>query len=516
MLDNAIKLQLKEIFSSLNAHYTFQIAVRPHDPKSNELADMLKEVADSSENISCRTEEGNEPFFKILKNDTPTGILFRAIPGGHEFTSLLLAILNADGKGKNLPDKHTEARIKALRGEISLTTFMSLECTNCPDVVQALNIITLLNPGISHEILDGALHEDEVQKQNIQAVPTVFANGELLHIGRGSIGELLNKLEEKFGYSETVKSETKSYDVIVAGGGPAGATAAIYSARKGLKTAIVAERIGGQVNETVGIENITSIPYTTGKQLAADLYKHLHDYPIDILENRRIENINIVDGIKIVNVKGGETYTAPVLIAATGADWRKLGIPGEEEYTGRGVAFCPHCDGPFYKGKHVAVIGGGNSGVEAAIDLAGICSKVTLIEYLENLKADTILQEKLRSLPNVDIMTNKATSEIVGNGNKVTGIIVKERTDGNENLIALDGVFVQIGLKANSTLFAHLLDTNRIGEIPTDKNCRTAIKGLYAAGDVSDVSYKQIIISMGEGAKAALAAFEDRLRNDIK
>lgn len=516
MLDNAIKLQLKEIFSNLEAHYTFQIASRPHDPKSDELAGMLKEVADSSDNISCSIEEGDEPGFSILKNDVPTGIVFKAIPGGHEFTSLLLAILNADGKGKNLPDKHTEARIKALKGEITLKTFMSLECTNCPDVVQALNIITLLNPHISHDILDGALHEEEVNKLNIQAVPTVFANGEVLHIGRGSIGELLNKLEERFGSGEAFKAETQNYDVIVAGGGPAGATAAIYSARKGLRVAIVAERIGGQVNETVGIENITSVPYTTGKQLAADLYKHLRDYPIAIFENRSIESINVKDGIKIVNAKGGETYEAPVLIAATGASWRKLGVPGEEEYTGRGVAFCPHCDGPFYKGKHVAVIGGGNSGVEAAIDLAAICSKVTLIEYLENLKADTVLQDKLRSLPNVEIKTNRMTSEIAGDGNKVTGLIIKERNSGEESLIALDGVFVQIGLRANSALFEHLLETNRIGEIPTDKNCRTAIKGIYAAGDVSDVSYKQIIISMGEGAKAALAAFEDKLRNETK
>ena len=308
---------------------------------------------------------------------------------------------------------------------------------------------------------------------------------------------------------------TKYYDVIVAGAGPAGATAAIYSARKGLKVAIIAERIGGQVNETMGIENLISVPQTTGKQLAQDLKKHLAEYHIDILENRRIEKVEVAEGMKVLSVKGGETYKAPVLIIATGANWRKLNVPGEEKYIGHGVAFCPHCDGPFYKDKEVAVIGGGNSGVEAAIDLAGVCSKVTVFEFMDTLKADTVLQEKAKSLPNVDIITNTQTVEVLGNGDKVVGLIKKDRSSEKEEIFALDGIFVQIGLTANSTLFKELLETNRMGEILTDKNGRTSVKGIYAAGDVTDVSYKQIVIAMGEGAKAALAAFEDRMRGTI-
>lgn len=514
MLDNAIKLQLREIFSDLNAHYTFLIAVHPTHPKYDELVDMLREVSLSSENISCEMVQGSELKFDILRNNAATGITFKAIPGGHEFTSLLLAVLNADGKGKNLPDEHTQRRIRAIEAKIHIDTFMSLECTNCPDVVQSLNIITMLNPNITHSIIDGAIYNEQADKLNIQAVPTVYANGELLSVGRATLGELLNKIEEKFGTAKTA-SDTKEYDVIVAGGGPAGVTAAIYSARKGLNVAIVAQRIGGQVNETQGIENITSLPYTTGKQFAENLRKHLQEYPVDILENRTIEKIETQGAIKTLHIKGGELCKAPIIIAATGASWRKLNVPGEEEYTGRGVAFCPHCDGPFYKGKEVAVIGGGNSGVEAAIDLAAICSKVTLFEFAETLKADKILQEKLRTLDNVKTITNCQTTRIVGDGEKVTGIITKDRSSGTETHHALQGVFVQIGLKANSELFAENLETTAIGEIPTDKNGRTKIKGLYAAGDVTDVSYKQIVIAMGEGAKAALAAFEDRMHGNV-
>ena len=426
-----------------------------------------------------------------------------------------MAVLNADGKGKNFPDEFITRRIKALRGPISLTTYLSLTCTNCPDVVQALNMMVLLNGQIRHEAVDGSINEEEVERMKVQAVPTVFADGEQIHVGRSSMGDLLEKLEARYGSVELEAVETKEYDVLVAGAGPAGATAAIYSARKGLKVAIIAERIGGQVNETMGIENLISVPQTTGKQLAQDLKKHLAEYHIDILENRRIEKVEVAEGMKVLSVKGGETYKAPVLIIATGANWRKLNVPGEEKYIGHGVAFCPHCDGPFYKDKEVAVIGGGNSGVEAAIDLAGICSKVTVFEFMDTLKADTVLQEKAKSLPNVDIITNTQTVEVLGNGDKVVGLIKKDRSSEKEEIFALDGIFVQIGLTANSALFKELLETNRMGEILTDKNGRTSVKGIYAAGDVTDVSYKQIVIAMGEGAKAALAAFEDRMRGTI-
>ena len=509
MLDSAIKEQLKGLFAQLDAHYTFDIFVHPrHESR----ADLLEEVASCSEKLSCRLQESEGLKFILLKEGEDTGITFRAVPGGHEFTSLLMAVLNADGKGKNFPDEFITRRIRALRGPINLTTYLSLSCTNCPDVVQALNLMVVLNPQIRHQAVDGAVNEEEVNRMKVQAVPTVFADGEQIHVGRGSIGDLLEKLEARYGSVEPESFETKEYDVLVAGGGPAGA---IYSARKGLRVAVVAERIGGQVNETMGIENLISVPRTTGKELAQDLKDHLAAYHIDVLENRRIEKTEVVGRMKVLSVKGGESYKAPVLIIATGANWRKLNVPGEEKYIGHGVAFCPHCDGPFYKDKEVAVIGGGNSGVEAAIDLAGICSKVTVFEFMETLKADTVLQEKVRSLPNVDIFTHTQTVEVLGDGDKVVGLIKKDRSSEKEEIFALDGIFVQIGLTANSALFKDLVETNRMGEILTDKNGRTSVKGVYAAGDVTDVSYKQIIIAMGEGAKAALAAFEDRMRGEV-
>ena len=414
--------------------------------------------------------------FTLLKDDVETGIKFRGIPGGHEFTSLLLAVLNADGKGKNLPDEAIRRRIRALQGDISLQTYVSLTCTNCPDVVQALNII-----------------------------------------GRGSLGELLQKLEEAFGSApqEDEAPIERDFDVLVLGGGPAGASAAIYSARKGLRVAIVAERIGGQVKETVGIENLISVPQTTGAELANALRTHIEHYPIEIFEERKIEKVKLQGTEKSVSTVGGEMFHASAVIIATGASWRKLNVEGEAEYIGRGVAFCPHCDGPFYQGKHVAVIGGGNSGIEAAIDLAGICRKVTVFEFADTLKADQVLQEKARSLPNVEIFTSSQTIKVDGNGEKVTSIRIKDRLTGEERDFPLDGIFVQIGLAANSAPFRNKLETTPTGEIKIDAFCRTTLPGVYAAGDVSNVPYKQIVIAMGEGAKAALSAFDDRIRGVI-
>ena len=485
------------------------------------MAEFLNDFVTTSSHISVEYHEatGNTLYFDLLKEDRPTGITFRGIPNGHEFTSLLLAILNADGKGKNLPDEGIARRISALQGDIRLQTYISLSCTNCPDVVQTLNIFTLLNPNISHEMVDGALFQDEVEAKGVQAVPSVFANGELLHVGRGSLGELLEKLEARYpstndSENSTIEPILRSYDVVVVGGGPAGASAAIYSARKGLKVAIVAERIGGQVKETVGIENLISIPYTTGSELADNLRTHLTHYPIELFENRRIESTSLQGKEKVVTVTGGEMFVAPAVIIATGAGWRRLNVEGEAEYIGRGVAFCPHCDGPFYAGKRVAVVGGGNSGIEAAIDLAGICQKVTVIEFMDSLKADQVLQEKVRSLSNVEILTSTQTTKVVGNGEKLTALQLRNRESGEERTLELDGVFVQIGLSANSQPFEELEKT-RIGEIVIDAHCRTNIAGVYAAGDVSSVPYKQIIIAMGEGAKAALTAFDDRVRGII-
>ena len=521
MLDTAILQQVTDIFSTLEADFTLVARCSASRDERAQLVEFLNDFATTSPRLSVEHHDadGDTLEFSLYKGGEATGVTFRGIPNGHEFTSLLLAILNADGKGKNLPDEGVVRRIRALSGDIRLQTYVSLTCTNCPDVVQTLNIFALLNPNISHEMVDGALFQSEVDAKGVQAVPAVFADGEMLHVGRGSLGELLEKLEAR--YPSVPQSGdasntpiTRSFDVVVLGGGPAGASAAIYSARKGLRVAILAERIGGQVKETVGIENMISIPYTTGSELADNLRTHLTHYPIELFENRRVESTELQGAEKRIMVVGGEIFTAPAVIIATGAGWRRLNVEGETEYIGRGVAFCPHCDGPFYAGKSVAVVGGGNSGIEAAIDLAGICKRVTVIEFMDELKADKVLQDKVRSLPNVDVLLSTQTTKVIGNGDKLTALQLKDRLTGEERELALDGVFVQIGLSANSAPFAELEKT-RIGEIIIDAHCRTNIAGVYAAGDVSSVPYKQIIIAMGEGAKAALTAFDDRVRGVI-
>jgi len=514
MLDIATKEQLRTIFAELQNSYTFGISVAPQHESKNELIELLNDVADCSDKITCTIKDSDDLKFSLLKNGENTGVAFRGVPNGHEFTSLLMAILNSDNKGKNIPDEAICNRIKSLKGPIELTTYVSLTCTNCPDVVQALNLMAILNPNISHEMVDGAIYQEEVEALKIQGVPAVFANNKLLHSGKASFSELLQKLETHYGTIEAERPP-QYYDVLVVGGGPAGAAAAIYSARKGLKVAVLAERIGGQVKETVGIENLISVPKTTGEELAANLSKHMQEYNIKTLEHRRVEKVFNEGKEKIIAVKGGEKFIAPAVIIATGANWRKLNIPGEADYIGRGVAFCPHCDGPFYKNRHVAVIGGGNSGIEAAIDLAGICSKVTVVEFLDELKADKVLQEKVKNLSNVEVFLSSQTSEVIGNGEKVIGIRVKDRKTETEQTIDLEGVFVQIGLAANSAAFKDIVTTNRIGEIEIDAHCRTNQAGIYAAGDVTTVPYKQIVIAMGEGAKAALSAFDDKIRGII-
>lgn len=513
MLDITLKKQITEIFNGLEAEYCFDIHISPQHESYSELVELLEGVASCSNKINTNITEDNGLVFHLLKNGEPTGISFRGVPTGHEFTSLLLAILNSDGKGKNFPDEYISKRIKELKGPVNLTTYVSLTCTNCPDIVQALNMMAVLNPGISHEMVDGAINQQEVDTLKLQGVPAVFGDGQLLHVGRGELGELLTKLENQYGTERSaVEIRAKEYDVIVVGGGPAGSAAAIYSARKGLRVAVLAERVGGQVKETVGIENLISTPKTTGEELANNIKLHMQEYAIDILEHRKVSQVEVVDGQKVIHVNGGEAFIAPALIIATGASWRRLNAPGESEYIGKGVAFCPHCDGPFYQGKHVAVVGGGNSGIEAAIDLAGICSKVTVLEFLDELKADKVLQEKARSLSNVEIILSAQTTEVVGNGEKVTGIRVKDRKTEQESVTELDGIFVQIGLSPNSGIFKDVVNTNRMGEIEVDSHCRTNISGIYAAGDVATTPYKQIIIAMGEGAKAALSAFDDRIR----
>jgi alkyl hydroperoxide reductase subunit F len=514
MIDESLAAQLRQVFGSLNASYKLVVANGTSD-KQNDLVELARTTAATSDKIEFALEGTVDQGVRmdLLKDGAPTGITFRGVPGGHEFTSFVLAILNADGKGK-LPDEGIQARVKALKGPVQLRTYVSLSCTNCPDVVQALNLVTLLHPGITHEMIDGELHQEDIDRLGIQGVPSVFAGDELLHVGKGSFAELVELLEAKVGKDDQVTSQpqaAKEYDVVVVGGGPAGASAAIYAARKGLRTAIVAQKFGGQVQETLGIENLIGTAYTEGPKLTADLDKHVRAYPIDVLEHRRVERI--VDGVeKEVLIQGGERIKTPTLIIATGAKWRELGVPGEKEYIGRGVAFCPHCDGPFYKGRPVAVVGGGNSGVEAAIDLSGICTHVTLIEFADALKADAVLIKNLESRPNVTVISSARTTKVNGDGSKVLGLEYEDRKTKETRSVEVDGVFVQIGLSPNSAIVADLLTLNRFGEIVVDDKGRTSVPGIYAAGDVTTTPFKQIVIAMGDGAKVALTAFEDRMR----
>jgi alkyl hydroperoxide reductase subunit F len=513
MLEQALKEQVKSVFANLKNTYTFRIEVADSHPNKSELIDLLSDVASCSDRIGMEITSGPSLAFRIAQNGEPSNVVFRAVPNGHEFTTLLLAVLNKDGIGKNLPDETIVARIKALKGRVELKSYISLTCTNCPDVVQALNVMAFHNPNIQHDIIDGGINKEEVEALQIQAVPSVFLNGEMLHVGRSSIGELLDKIEKKVGTEFSIENQpAKEYDVIVIGGGPAGSSAAIYSARKGLRVALVAQQVGGQLIETVGIENMISITKTTGAQLTASLKNHLSDYPVDILENRQVTQVSLVDGLKHVQTSMGEKLVAPSIIVSTGASWRRLNVAGEQQYIGAGVAFCAHCDGPFYKNKRVAVVGGGNSGLEAALDLSSLASEVTLLEYMDELKGDQVLQDKLKKVPNVRIVTSAQTMSIEGDGSKVTSIQLKHRHTGQEEEVQLDGVFVQIGLKANTSVFADILKLAPTGEIVIDAHCRTSVPGIYAAGDATTVPYKQIVVAMGEGAKAALSSFEDYLK----
>lgn len=511
MLDQSIINQLNQVYEPLEGK--FELVVKKSDhPNQQELLEMLTQLANCSDKIQLVESNGTSdyPEFSIKRNQIETGISFRGIPGGHEFTSLVLSILNADRKGK-LPDLGIQKRVSRLMGRIELKTYISLSCENCPEVVQALNQMAIFNSQLKHQMIDGQYAQDEIDELQIQGVPTVVCNDTVISIGKSNFSELLQKLEEHCG-TEEAEEETDLglYDVVVIGGGPAGASASIYSARKGLKTALITESVGGQVNDTKGIENLISVTYTEGPQLSAQLAQHIAEYPIDIFEQRRVNQI-INGASKKLILSSSESIQTKAIIVSTGAKWRHLNIPGETEYMGRGVGFCPHCDGPFFKGKDVAVIGGGNSGVEAAIDLAGIVRNVILYEFMPELKADKVLIDKLHSLSNVRVITNAKTSKVIGNGSKVTGLEYENRVDGSINQSKIDGIFIQIGFMPNSDFLKGLVNINKFGEIIIDDKCRTNISGIYAAGDVTTVPFKQIIISMGEGAKAALTAFEEQM-----
>jgi NADH-dependent peroxiredoxin subunit F len=512
MLDQDLKEQLKQVFGSLESTIELVYDESDHGNQS-ELTAMLEGLAETSPRIKARSsgQKSPAPAFRIFLAGKPSGINFRGIPGGHEFTTLVLAILNADNKGK-MPDEGMRTRIRNLKGPIRVKTYISLTCENCPDVVQAFHQMALIHGDFQHEMIDGAYAQDEINSLGIQGVPSVVVDGKMIHSGRIHFLDLLAKLEEVFGTETAGTAQTQRdlghFDVVVVGGGPAGASAAIYSARKGLKTAMLAERIGGQVKDTKGIENLIGVIYTEGPELSEQLYKHVASYPIKVLDQRRVAK---VDKDKKVFLEGGEVLSGDAVIITTGAKWRELGVPGEKEYLGRGVAYCPHCDGPFYKGKKIAVVGGGNSGVEAAIDLAGIAGEVVLLEYGDALKADKVLVDKLNSLPNTSVLLNAQTRELIGDGQKITELLYSDRKTQQEMSFKVDGVFVQIGLLPNSSFVKETVELSKFGEIVVDGKGHTSVKGIYAAGDVTTTPYKQIVIAMGEGAKVALAAFEDKM-----
>lgn len=516
MLTNDILNALKNYTANMQKSVTFVLQSGEH-PKRQELIKFLTDIAGVNEKITfaevdTRGELRSPITFAIEADGVDTGIRFSGIPSGHEFNSLILALLQASGTPVKL-DESIKQAISAIEETLQFEVFVSLSCHNCPDVVQALNQFALLNPNIQAEMIDGGLFQDVIDARDIQGVPTVYLNGELFANGKVTAAELVQKLIDRYP-AITRKKPAKALalqDVTIIGGGPAGVSAAIYSARKGLKVTLIADRIGGQVKDTMDIENLISVTKTTGPQLTSALQAHLNEYDISLKEHLTVAKVENGD-IKTVVLSSGEAIPTKTIIIATGAKWRELGVPGEKENIGNGVAYCPHCDGPFFKGKHVAVIGGGNSGIEAALDLAGITKSVTVFEFNAELKADKILVDKAYAKSNVTILKNVATQAILAEKGKVTALKYMDRSTQEEHNLTLDGVFVQIGLVPNSDFLGGLVERTRFGEIIINERCETSIKGIFAAGDVTTVPYKQIVISMGEGAKASLAAFEYLLK----
>jgi len=510
MLDQTIKEELSNHFSKLEPLIEICYNESKHE-KQHELETLLKDLASTSDKIHIRSsnEISLNPSFGILVNGTKTGIRFTGIPGGHEFSSLVLALLNAGGLGR-LPDEGIQSQVKSLQGPIKLRTIMSLSCENCPGVVQALNQMALIHDDFHHEVVDGSYIQNELEEMGIQGVPAVLSESTLLASGRVDFSELLQKLTEHYGINEDISTiqQNHSTDVAIIGGGPAGVSAAIYTARKGLSTTILSTEYGGQLMQTKGIENMISIPYIEGPQLAANLQNHIDKYPIKTMYQRSVLDVKEEKSHFSISLQTNETVHAKAVIVATGAQWKTLNVPGEKDYIGRGVGYCPHCDGPFYKNQNVIVVGGGNSGIEAAIDLAGITKEVTVLEFDSQLKADQVLIEKASSLTNVHTITNAQTTEIIGDGTKVTGLMYLDRKTNTPNKIDIDGIFVQIGLSPNSSCVKDIVETNQYGEIVTNDKGETSIKGIFAAGDVTNVPYKQISVALGEGAKVGLSTFE--------
>ena len=521
MLDANIKQQLQAYMEKLQQPIEL-VAAYDDSKKSQELKELLEELEPMSSKISLRTEESTDvrrPSFAINRIGSDIGVRFAGIPMGHEFTSLVLALLQVGGHPSKASQELME-QIQELDGEFEFETYFSLSCQNCPDVVQALNLMSVLNPKVKHTSIDGALFQDEVEQREVMAVPSVYLNGQPWGQGRMTLEEIAARLDTNSAEKEARKINQKdAFDVLVIGGGPAGSAAAIYAARKGIATGIAAERFGGQVADTMGIENLISVPYTEGPKLVAAMEQHVNEYEVDIMNMQRAEKLIPAEqtgGLHEVRLANGGSLKARTVILSTGARWRQMGVPGEEEYRNKGVAYCPHCDGPLFKGKRVAVIGGGNSGVEAAIDLAGIVGHVTLIEFGEQMRADEVLQKKLRSLNNVKIITSGQTTEVVGTDGKVSGLNYTDRTTGESHHVELEGVFVQIGLVPNTEWLKGDIELSQHGEIIVNDRNETSIPGVFAAGDATTVPYKQIVISMGEGSKAALSAFDFLIRNSAE
>ncbi|WP_374264821.1 alkyl hydroperoxide reductase subunit F [Zoogloea sp.] len=515
MLDANIKPQLKAYLEKLQRPIEL-VASMDDSAKAADIRALILDIAELSDKVTVR-EDGaapQRPSFAVGVPGEAPRIHFAGVPMGHEFTSLVLALLQTGGHPPKV-DAAVIEQIKALPGKFEFETFISLSCHNCPDVVQALNLMAVLNPNVTSTMIDGALFQDLVNARQIMAVPTVFLNGQPFGQGRMTVEEILAKVDTGASARAAEAISAKDdFDVLVVGGGPAGAAAAIYAARKGIRTGIVAERFGGQVMDTLGIENFISVKETEGPKLAKALEEHVKQYPVDVMNLQRAAKL-VPGGLIEVQLDNGATLRSKSVILATGARWREMNVPGEKEYKAKGVCFCPHCDGPLFKGKRVAVIGGGNSGVEAAIDLAGIVSHVTLLEFADTLRADAVLQTKLASLSNVTVIKSAQTTEVTGDGQKVNGIRYKDRISGEVHLVELEGIFVQIGLLPNTDWLKGTVELSPRGEIEIDARGQTSVPGVFAAGDCTTVPYKQIIIAMGAGATASLGAFDHLIRRSV-
>ncbi|MBY7896060.1 alkyl hydroperoxide reductase subunit F [Vibrio fluvialis] len=519
MLDQAIKQQLQQYLTNLKEDVRLVVSL-DESKGSQDILALANEIAELSPLITVERDDAasdRKPVMTVTNPNKGTQLRFAGVPMGHEFTSLVLALLHSGGHPIKL-EQETIEQIAKLGKKLDVEVFISLSCQNCPDVVQAFNMMAAINPDIRSTMIDGALFQEEVKNRDIMAVPSVFINGELFGQGRMTLTEILNKLDD--GAAEKAAAslnEKDPYDVLVVGGGPAGAAAAIYAARKGIRTGIVAQRLGGQVMDTMAIENFISVKHTEGPKLAANLGEHLKEYGVDIITEQQAEKLMgaefTADGKIHVNLQSGATLKSNSVILSPGARWREMNVPGEQEYRNKGVAYCPHCDGPLFKGKKTAVIGGGNSGIEAAIDLAGIVEHVTVLEFADVLRADQVLINKANSMPNIDIITMAQTTEVVGDGTRVTGLKYKDRNTDEIKQLELSGIFVQIGLVPNTEwLKDSAVELSARGEIEIGSRGETSMDGVFAAGDATTVPYKQIIIAMGEGAKASLGAFDYLIR----